>query len=491
MVGWGKDSHDSALAFLKAAQRGSAWRHADSGRYDGRGRLGANARPICQEENRSGTRWASGTSGRTRRVVGRLFVGLSLATFVASSFPAWGVARALSAEGADLSLKASWIGNGPPNARRGETFGLAVTVTNLGPGTAVGVVLSTNESDQFNFASATCSDPSLCAQPGIPPPGGIELPPQATATGTFRWTVASVDRGESRTAGVTIRVEATTPDPNPDDNAVDTIIRIVGSDRSDGPGPTFAHLIDLGDRDLIRAWAAERSIAQIDRAVAGLSVDRRNRLAEVLLDSNATGVVRQRLLSIMRTILAQRDLGFYAEIWSYTRIEMTPGGFFGTCRMLFLDAPAYAGLLDFDARNVLAHESLHSFNCVNGGPTGSLDEGSALWVIKAGFREPLGVGESWAEATYGSKLFFRDILGDPNLPLEAPANPTRKLLDVYQWLADNDPSRLPWNSTERLVTCFEHYFEGLDRNVDFVTDWLPAVQEATDSMLADPACRPI
>jgi hypothetical protein len=426
-----------------------------------------------------------------RRIVRRLLVGLSLATIVASAFLPWAAARAQSPESADLSLTASWIGGGPPKARLGETFGLAVTVTNLGPETAVGVLISTSESDQFNFASATCSDVLLCAQPGVPPPAGIELAPKATATGTFRWTVSSVRKGESRTANVTVTVEASTPDPNPDGNTVDTIIRIVGSERNAGPGPTLAHLVDLGDRNLIRSWAAERSIAQIDRAVAGLTVDQRNRLAEVLLDSNAAGEVRERLLFVMRTILAQQDLGFYAEIWSYTRIEMTPGGFFGTCRMLFLDEPAYAGLLDLDARNVLTHESFHSFNCVNDGPAGSLDEGSALWVIKAGFREPLGVGESWAEATYGSKLFFRDILGDPNLPLEAPANPTEKLLDVYRWLADNDPSRLPWNSTERLVTCFERYFEELDRNVDFVTEWLPAVQEATDKMLADPACRPI
>jgi hypothetical protein len=193
----------------------------------------------------------------------------------------------------------------------------------------------------------------------------------------------------------------------------------------------------------------------------------------------------------MRLILAQPDLGFYAEIWSYTTIEMTPGGFFGTCQHLFLDADAFGGLLDIDARNVLTHESFHSFNCVNGGPVGSLDEGSALWVIPSGFRTPLSPGESWAEATYGTKLYYRDIAGNPNLPLEAPRDPTTKLLDVFQWLASSDPSRLPWNSTERLQTCFARYWEHLDRNVDFVTEWLPAAQAATTQMLADPACRPL
>ena len=41
---------------------------------------------------------------------------------------------------------------------------------------------------------------------------------------------------------------------------------------------------------------------------------------------------------------------------------------------------------------------------------------------------------------------------------------------LYRWLAGNDPSRLPWNSTDRLQTCFARYWEQLDRNVDFVTD---------------------
>jgi hypothetical protein len=34
-------------------------------------------------------------------------------------------------------------------------------------------------------------------------------------------------------------------------------------------------------------------------------------------------------------------------------------------------------------------------------------------------------------------------------------------------------------------------FEQLDRNVDFLTVWLPSVQAATEAMLADPECRPL
>jgi hypothetical protein len=50
---------------------------------------------------------------------------------------------------------------------------------------------------------------------------------------------------------------------------------------------------------------------------------------------------------------------------------------------------------------------------------------------------------------------------------------------------------LPWNSQERLTNCYQEWFEPLDRNVDFYAVWLPAVQQATDAMLADPLCRPL
>jgi hypothetical protein len=265
-----------------------------------------------------------------------------------------------------------------------------------------------------------------------------------------------------------------------------------------GPGhnelveePTLAFLLDAGSRDRIRTWAADRSIAELNAEVAALDQAHRDRLADIVLETNASGEDRERLLRAMGTILSDADLGFYAEIWSYTFIDLTPGGFFGTCNRVFLDPPAFAGLSELDARDVFAHESFHSFNCVNGGPVGSLDEGSALWVIPVGFGEPLLPGQSWAEATYGTKLFHEVFFGNPNLPLVAPLNPTPKLLEVYHWLATNDPSLLPWNSTERLVTCFERYFADLNRDVDFFQVWLPAVDQATQKMLADPECRPV
>ena len=100
-------------------------------------------------------------------------------------------------------------------------------------------------------------------------------------------------------------------------------------------------------------------------------------------------------------------------------------------------------------------------------------------------------GQSFAEATYGTKLYYRDIVGDPNCPLEAAQYPSQKLIDVYTYLSAHDPSKLPWNSNDRLVTCFNRYFVDLDRNVDFYNVWLPAVKERTGLILADPECQPV
>jgi Ca2+-binding RTX toxin-like protein len=271
-----------------------------------------------------------------------------------------------------------------------------------------------------------------------------------------------------------------------------------GEDQLDGgPGhdtlvdDTLASLIAFGDRIDIRDWAAERTIAEIDAEVASLSAAERDRLAELVLDTNATGEARDKMLRVMRRALAVRELGFYTEVWSYTYIEIVPPGFFGGCNHVFLDPNAWGGLSDQDAWNVFLHESFHSFNCVNGGPAGSLNEGSAIWITLAPFDAPLIPGESFAETTYGTKLYYRDIVGVPDYPLTAPLNPTQKLLDVYGYISAHDPSQLPWNSNERLLTCFNRYFVDLNRNVDFFNVWLPAVKQRTDLMLADPGCKPL
>lgn len=258
-----------------------------------------------------------------------------------------------------------------------------------------------------------------------------------------------------------------------------------------GIEPTMTSLIDSGDRAAIRTWAADRSITTINDEVAALDQAHRDQLASVLLDTNATGEARDKMLRVFRAVLAVPELGFYTEIWSYTFVELTGGGFFGTCNHVFLGPDAWGGLSDQDARAVLMHESFHSFNCVNGGPVGSLNEGSAIWITNAPYDTPLLPGQSFAETTYGTKLYYKVFFNDPNFPLEAPANPTQKLIDVYTYMSAHDPSQLPWNSTDRLVTCFNRYFADLNRDVDFYNVWLPAVKERTDLMLADAECQPL
>jgi hemolysin type calcium-binding protein len=257
------------------------------------------------------------------------------------------------------------------------------------------------------------------------------------------------------------------------------------------PNATLTELIDLGSRTGIRDRFALRTIATINSEVAALDQAHRDKLPDVLLDTNATGEPLDKMLRVMRTDLNIPELGFYAEIWSYTFIELTGGGFFGTCNHLMLSPDAWGGLSDFDARNVLTHESFHSFNCVNGGPSGALDEGSAIWILLAPYTDPLIPGQSFAEATYGTKLYYRDLNNQPDYLLQAPPNPTQKLIDVYNYLSAHDPSQLPWNSNERLVNCFNLYFVDLNRNVDFFNVWLPEVKQRTDQMVADPNCKPV
>ena len=258
----------------------------------------------------------------------------------------------------------------------------------------------------------------------------------------------------------------------------------------DGPG-TLSAAVDAGDRAGVASWGGARSIGTMNNEVQQLTPERLAAMPAILLDSNAQGSERDKLLAAMDTVLNTFGLGFYAEVWAYTAIHMQPGGFFGTCNNVYLDPPAFDGLSAADARNVVMHESLHSFNCVNGGPNGALNEGAAIWITKAFFPAGLNPAETWAEATYGTKLYYRDIQGQPNYPLEVAGAPTQKLLDVFRILSDNDPSHLPWNSQQRLTSCYQSYFESLNRNVDFFAVWLPSVQVATDAMLADPGCRPV
>jgi len=109
------------------------------------------------------------------------------------------------------------------------------------------------------------------------------------------------------------------------------------------------------------------------------------------------------------------------------------------------------------------HESFHSFNCVNGGPVGSLDEGSAIWVIPVELGQELIPGQSLAKTTYGSKLFHNvffpsnhgaahpDRQADRGLRVVRGARPVAASLELHR--APRDLLR--------------GYFADLDRNIYF------------------------
>lgn len=257
-------------------------------------------------------------------------------------------------------------------------------------------------------------------------------------------------------------------------------------------GTTLRGLIAKGDRAAIAKWASARTWTRINKEVASLSFLQRKRLVNVILSTNAKGEQRDALRTAMRRVLKHPKMGFYAEVWAYTRIKMSPGGFRATCDWVWLDPEAFARLSPNGVRDVLMHESLHSFNCRNNGPVGALNEGSAIWVYQAAF---LGASSfdyvpSFAEATYGTKLLYRDIWAQPDYPMGRVGwRATAKLRALYKWLSRRDPSGLPWNSGAKLRNCFTIHFADLDRNVDFQTVWVPAANNAIMSMVQDPACE--
>jgi hypothetical protein len=259
------------------------------------------------------------------------------------------------------------------------------------------------------------------------------------------------------------------------------------------PKASLHDLIAASDRAGIRSWASPLSIAQVNTAVVALTESDRQSLANVVLDTDGNSGERAKLLTAMRTVLDNSRVGFYAEIWSYTTISLSGNGFEATCNQVWLTPASFDGLSALDARNVLMHESLHSFNCVNNGPDGALNEGGAIWIYKLAFPSSTDDGASFAEATYGTKLYYRDVWSppQPDYPLGAmPANASQKVMSVYTWLSAGDPSKLPWNIPARLSSCFVTYWSSIERNVDFNTVWLPAEKAATQKMLADPSCRP-
>jgi hypothetical protein len=243
------------------------------------------------------------------------------------------------------------------------------------------------------------------------------------------------------------------------------------------------------DRHGIADYLATRSIARINDEVAALDPSVREQLADVVLDYPAFTLPAQRrrgrLLAAMGEAFSKHQLGFLAEVWSYTPIETRPGGggeFYPDSGKVVVGHDVDEKVL----RNTLVHETFHAFNQHEDGPPDSLNEGSAIWVFKEAFGST-GVAQNWAEATYGTKLYYRDH-GNPDYRLEAPANPTQKLVDEFRYLSSKDESRLPWHSQHALTYCYERYWEPLRWGQPTWDEWLAAAEIATTKMLSDAYC---
>ena len=150
-----------------------------------------------------------------RRGLLRVVIGLVLASASVAFVPANAI------ESADLSIAATWAGGGPAKAAVGQQVTYDVNVTNLGPGAAIGVVITALIPDQFNPVSLACGDPSFCSTGG-------QLAVGASTTATVVDVVCCFPKGESRGTSAGAGVSATTFDSDLSNNAATVSTRIVG-----------------------------------------------------------------------------------------------------------------------------------------------------------------------------------------------------------------------------------------------------------------------
>ena len=132
-------------------------------------------------------------------------------------------ARPAAAQEADLALVKS---ADHKNVKIGENITFTITVTNLGPNTATGIVFGDPLPDPLNLVSFSCgqgspSGQSFCAVASLP--AGLSV--TATLVATPIANPAKSERSFSNTAFVS---ESATPDPNPANNSSSLKLHIAG-----------------------------------------------------------------------------------------------------------------------------------------------------------------------------------------------------------------------------------------------------------------------
>jgi uncharacterized repeat protein (TIGR01451 family) len=133
------------------------------------------------------------------------------------------VRLASAQETADLALTKT---ANQKHVKIGETITFTITVTNLGPGTATGIVFGDSLPDPLNLVTFSCSQgvvsiQSFCAVESLASGASVT----ATLVATPITNPAKSERKFSNTAFI---AESAAFDPNPDNNSASLDLRIIG-----------------------------------------------------------------------------------------------------------------------------------------------------------------------------------------------------------------------------------------------------------------------
>ena len=112
-------------------------------------------------------------------------------------------------------------------AKIGETITYYITVTNLGPGTATGVVFGDSLPDQLNLVSFTVTQGTVINQTFCSVPS---MQPGASVTATLLATpIDNPAQSERRFTNPSSIVESATTDPNSSNNTASVRVHITGT----------------------------------------------------------------------------------------------------------------------------------------------------------------------------------------------------------------------------------------------------------------------
>jgi uncharacterized repeat protein (TIGR01451 family) len=107
-------------------------------------------------------------------------------------------------------------------ARVGGDVTYTVTVTNLGPGVATGVVFGDSIPDQLNLVDSTCGAVSaFCTVESLPSGASSTITIVATP-------ILNLARGERRISNTAFVLQSETSDPNTSNNQDSAVVRVVG-----------------------------------------------------------------------------------------------------------------------------------------------------------------------------------------------------------------------------------------------------------------------